>query len=62
MTFESFLSSRLDTRLRKRRLMVMHDSDGRYRQLALSMADELTTVLDCGVDLLEAREQGTSCL
>jgi hypothetical protein len=57
MTFESFLASRIRQRLRQRRMLVMHDPDGRFRDTALGMADDVTSVLDAGGDLLESREQ-----
>jgi hypothetical protein len=56
MTFESFFASRLTDRLRQRRLLVVHDPDARYRDIVLGMKTDSTTVLDCGSDLLEARE------
>lgn len=62
MTFESFFTSRLDSRLRQRRLLTIHDPEGRYREIAFGMADGTTTVLDCGGDLLEAREKALEAL
>lgn len=62
MTFESFLASRLESRLRQPRVLVAHDPDGRFRDIILGLADELTTVLDCGGELLEAREAALDAL
>jgi hypothetical protein len=62
MTFESFFTSRLSSRLRQRRLLTIHDPEGRYRDIVLGMADELMTVLDCGTGLLEARENALEAL
>lgn len=62
MTFESFFTSRLDSRLCQRRLLTIHDPEGRYREIAFGMADGTTTVLDCGGDLLEAREKALEAL
>ena len=62
MTFESFLSNRLDTRLRKCRVLTLHDPEGRYREVAFSLSNERTTVLDLGGDLLEARENALEAL
>ncbi len=56
MTFESFLSSRLNARLRLRRLLVVHDPDQRFLDIVMGMTDEHTTVLNCAGDMLEARE------
>jgi hypothetical protein len=33
MTFASFLTSRLESRLRQRRLLTVHDPEGRYREI-----------------------------
>jgi hypothetical protein len=62
MTFESFFTSRLSSRLRQRRLLTLHDPEGRYREIAMSLANDRTTVLDCGGDLLEARENALAAL
>ncbi|MGL5017207.1 MAG: hypothetical protein ACRDBP_03670 [Luteolibacter sp.] len=62
MTFESFFTSRLDSRLRQRRLLTLHDPEGRYRETVFSMENDRTTVLDCGGDLLEARENALEAL
>jgi len=62
MTFETYLSTRFAERLRHRRVLVIHDPDARYREIALGMGDEHTTVLDCGGDLLEARENALEAL
>ncbi len=62
MTFESFFTSRLDSRLRQRRLLTIHDPEGCYREIAFGIADGTTTVLDCGGDLLEAREKALESL
>ena len=56
MTFEAFLASRLSDRLRQRRLLVVHDPDPRFREIVTGLSDNHTTVMDCGGDLLEARE------
>ncbi len=62
MTFESFFTSRLSYRLRQRRLLTLHDLEGRYREIVFGMADELTTVLDCTTGLLESRENALESL
>lgn len=62
MTLEDFITSRFADRLRQRRVLVIHDADGRYREIALNMSDDKTTVLDCGGDLLEARENALEAL
>ena len=62
MTFESFFTSRLESRLRKSRLLTVHDPDGRYRELVPGLANDRTSVLDCGGDLLEARENALEAL
>lgn len=62
MIFETFFTSRLETRMRQRRLLTLHDPEGRYREMALGMANDITTVLDCGGDLLEAREKALEAL
>ena len=62
MTLEDFITSRFADRLRQRRVLVIHDADGRYREIALNMSDDNTTVLDCGGDLLEARENALEAL
>lgn len=62
MTFESFLASRLDSRLRQRRLMVVFDPEERFRDAVFGMADEHTAVLDGGGDLLESRERALEAL
>jgi hypothetical protein len=62
MTFESFFTSRLDSRLRQRRLLTLHDPEGRYRDTVFGMENDRTTVLDCGGDLLEARENALEAL
>lgn len=62
MTFESFFVSRLEPRLRQRRLLVLHDSENRYREIAMGMVDVITDVLDCSGDLLEARENALEAL
>jgi hypothetical protein len=62
MTFESFFTSRLNPRVRQRRLLTVHDPEGRYRDIVLGMADDLTTVHDCGAGLLEARENALEAL
>jgi hypothetical protein len=56
MNFEAFLTTRLDSRLHHRRLLVVYDPDRRFRDIVLQMGDAKTTVLDCDRDLLEARE------
>jgi len=62
MTFESFFTSRLESRLRQRRLLTLHDPENRYREIIFGMANDRTTVLDCGGDLLEARENALESL
>jgi hypothetical protein len=62
MTFASFLTSRLESRLRQRRLLTVHDPEGRYREIVSGMANDRTTVLDCGCDLLDARENALEAL
>lgn len=62
MTLEDFITSRFADRLRQRRVLVIHDPDGRYREIALGMSDDKTMVLDCGGDLLEAREDALEAL
>ncbi len=62
MTFESFFTSRLDARLRKRRLLTFHDPEGRYHAIIAGMVNDQITVLDCGGDLLEARENALEAL
>jgi hypothetical protein len=62
VNFESFFTSRLDSRLRQRRLLTIHDPEGRYREIISAMANDRTTVLDCGGDLLEARENALAAL
>jgi hypothetical protein len=62
MTLEDFISKRFADRLRQRRLIVIHDPKGRYREVVFGMADDHTTVLDCGGDLLEAREKALESL
>ena len=62
MTFESFFTSRLNSRLRQRRLLTIHDPESRYQDIVMTMADERTTVLDCGIGLLEARESALEAL
>lgn len=62
MTFASFLTSRLDSRLRQPRLLTVHDPEACYREIILGMANDLTTVLDLGGDLLEARENALEAL
>lgn len=62
MTFESFFTSRLESRLRQRRLLTLHDPENRYREISSGMANDRTTVLDCGGDLLEARENALEAL
>jgi len=62
MTFESFFTSRLDSRLRQRRLLTLHDPEARYRETIFGMTNDRTTVLDCGGDLLEARENALEAL
>jgi hypothetical protein len=56
MTFETFLSSHLEHRLRQRRVLVVHDPEMRFRSVVMSLGDNNNDVLDCGGDLLEARE------
>lgn len=56
MTFETFLTSRLDDSLRKHRLLVIHDPDQRFRDIVIGLKDKHTQVLDCDADLLESRE------
>lgn len=62
MTLEDFISKRFADRLRQRRLLTLHDPDGRYREVVFGMADDHTTVLDCGGDLLDAREKSLESL
>jgi hypothetical protein len=62
MTFESFFTSRLESRLRQRRLLTLHDPENRYREILSGMASDRITVLDCGGDLLEARENALEAL
>ena len=56
MTFESFLSAHLENRLRHRRVLVVHDPEQRFRSVVMRLGDNFNHVLDCGGDLLEARE------
>jgi hypothetical protein len=62
MTFASFLTSRLESRLRQRRLLTVHDPEGRYREIVSGLANDRTTVLECDGDLLEARENALEAL
>jgi hypothetical protein len=62
MTFETFFTSRLESRLRQRRLLTLHDPENRYREIISGMTNDRTTVLDCGGDLLEARENALESL
>jgi hypothetical protein len=57
MKFETYLEAQLRQRLKKSRVLVVHDAERRYAGVVPGLADETTTVLDCGGDLLEARER-----
>ena len=62
MNFESFLANRLEVRLRQPRVLVVYDPERRYDAIVAGMAEDKTRVLDCGGDLLEARESALDAL
>ncbi|MEI7773566.1 MAG: PglZ domain-containing protein [Verrucomicrobiota bacterium] len=62
MTFESFFTKLVHDRLRLPRLLTLHDPHGLYRGIILGLQDDRTTVIDCGGDLLEAREKSLEAL
>jgi hypothetical protein len=57
MTFQKFLAQLLCDRLRRQRVLVFHDPAHRYQDVLTDMQGKDITVLDCGGDLLEARER-----
>lgn len=57
MKIEQYLEDHFRLRLRKSRVLVIHDPEGRYLGVVQGLASELTAVVPCGGDLLAARER-----
>jgi hypothetical protein len=57
MSFKSFLTDRLHARLRRHRALVCYDPAQRYQSIVTEMGSGDLTLVNAGVDLLEAREQ-----
>jgi hypothetical protein len=62
MTFLEFLAQKIQSRLKRRRVLVFHDPDGRFADLMPLLADADRRVIDCGPDLLTAREEALEAL
>ena len=57
MSFKSFLTERLQLRLRRHRALVCYDPAQRYETIVAEMGGGNLTLVNAGADLLEAREQ-----
>ncbi len=55
-TIKGFIQDKLKKRMKHNGVLVVYDSDRRYRELCLELANEETRVIDASESSIESRE------